>query len=211
MSCSEYPSHIPVRTARPSLSPQPRAALQCIPATVRTWLPAPAAKPSPRQDPRPFTDGYGAPGDQAFPGRKMQPGQSSVLGAATASLKISIPIFVIIVCLGGRTPRPPPLLRPPPLAASPKNMPFSALSLAGVRTLCSHVRGLVYVPGFVCMWWLSGSRRDSRQRGSQCVCPLESRKHACGVYLPPWEAGTKRPASAWLATVARSPGSAKMT
>lgn len=147
MSCSEYPSHIPVRTARPSLSPQPRAALQCIPATVRTWLPAPAAKPSPRQDPRPFTDGYGAPGDQAFPGRKMQPGQSSVLGAATASLKISIPIFVIIVCLGGRTPRPPPLLRPPPLAASPKNMPFSALSLAGVRTLCSHVRGLVYVPG----------------------------------------------------------------
>lgn len=145
-------------------------------------------------NPQPFKVGYGAPGDQAFPGRKIRPGQSSVLGAATASLKISIPIFVIIVCLGGRPPGllPSSLLRPPPPAVSPKNMPFSALSLAGVRTLCSRMRGLVYVPHFVCLCRLSGGRRESRQPGSQCVCPLESKRHACGVYLHRWEAGTKK-------------------
>ncbi|XP_030887123.1 disabled homolog 2-interacting protein isoform X2 [Leptonychotes weddellii] len=73
----------------------------------------------------------------------MQPGQSSALGAATASLKISLPIFVIVWAAGHPVCCFPPSARPLPPAFSPRNMPFSALSLAGVRTLCTRMRGLV--------------------------------------------------------------------
>lgn len=102
--------------------------------------------------PQLFTDGYGAPGDQAFPGRKMQPGQSSMLGAVTASLKIYIPIFVIIVCLGGRPPGllPSSLLRPPPPAVSPQEHAFlRAFPGRGPDPLLPHAGACVRTP-FLC-------------------------------------------------------------
>lgn len=117
-----------------------------------------------------------------------------MLGAATASLKISIPIFVIIVCLGGRPPGllPSSLLRPPPPAVSPKNMPFSALSLAGVRTLCSRMRGLVYVPHFVCLCRLSGAGERAGSPGLSVSALLRASGMHVVFTFHRWEAGTKK-------------------
>lgn len=139
----------------------------------------------------------------------MQPGQSSTLGAVTASLKISLPIFVIVWAAGHPVCCLPPSARPLPSALFPRNMPFSALSLAGVRTLCTRMRGLVYVPPFVCMWWLSGEQERQQAVRPQSACSPGSRRHACHVYL--LTAGSLYPAKCWLATLARGQGMVETT
>ena len=92
-----------------------------------------------------------------------------MLGAATASLKTSIPIFVIVWAAGHPVCCLPPSGWPLPSPAfSLGNMPFAALSWVVVRTLCTRMRDLVYVPSFVCLCWWSGE-----QERWQAVQPLE--------------------------------------
>lgn len=102
-------------------------------------------------------------------------------------------------CLGGRPPGllPSSLRQPLPPAFSPGNMPFSALSLAGVRTLCTRMRGLVYVPRLVCMCWLSGEleRQQASRPLSVSALPGADSVHAMFTSLQR-EACTKKPASA---------------
>ena len=91
-----------------------------------------------------------------------------MLGAATASLKTSIPIFVIVWAAGHPVCCLPPSDWPLPSPAfSLGNMPFAALSWVVVRTLCTRMRDLVYVPSFVCLCWWSGE-----QERWQAVQPL---------------------------------------
>lgn len=93
-------------------------------------------------------------------------------------------------------------------------MPFSALSLAGVRTLCTRMRGLVYVPRFVCMCRVSGEqeRQQAVQPLSVSALPGADSMHAMFTSLQR-EACTKKPASAgWQpGLLAGGQGMAQMT
>lgn len=199
---------------RPLISPSPELFSPVYPYHCLQLLSCPSCQASRRQDPQPFSDGRGAPGDQACPGRQMDAARPE-LSAGCSHCVFENFTSHLCYCLGGRPPGllPSSLCPAPPPAFSPRNMPFSALSLAGVRTLCTRMRGLVYVPRFVCMCWLSGSRRESRS-GLQ-VCLPSREQTACVPCLPPSSgepaARSRSPVNAWLATLARGWGMAEMT
>lgn len=103
-------------------------------------------------------------------------------------------------------------LRPPPPAVSPKEHALlCAFPGRGPDPLFSHAGACVRTPFCVHVAVVREQERKQAAQVSECVCPLESKRHACRVYLPPLGSPHQKASSCLASNPSQSRGFARVT
>lgn len=142
----------------------------------------------------------------------MQPGQSSALGAATASLKISLPIFVIVWAAGHPVCCLLPSARPRLRLSPPGICPSLRFPWRGSGPSAPACGGLCTYPVLCACVDCRGAGETAGSPASECVSALPGADSVHAMFTSfQWRACTEKLANAWLATLAGGWGMAEMT